>query len=409
MTNIRRRDIAILSAVVAAGGSILSASDTKAADSESAVTLGVLNDQSGPFSQSGGQGSVVMAQLAVEEFGATVLGKPVKVVAADHQNKPDIAVTIARQWFYTENIDVILDGASSAAALAIHEVARLANKPFLSSGPATTDITGKICSPMTIQFNYDTYMLANGAAKALVKTGNDTWFLLVADYAFGHSLERDLTRFVEAAGGKIIGSVRHPVNTSDFSSYILQAQSSKAKVIALATAGLDFVNAVKQAAEFGVTAGGQKLGGILVNTSEIDGLGLDVAQGLTTTESFYWDLNEQTRDLSKRFSARMGGRIPTAVQAGVYSAAHHYLKAVQASGTDDGTAVVAKMKELPLNDAYNKDILIRIDGRVLHDIFLFQVKTPAESRYKFDYYKILTKISGAEAFRPLAEGGCPMG
>ena len=392
----------------AIGSAVLGGQQVRAQRPENAVVVGVLNDQTGPFSRNGGPGSVIMAQLAIDEFGGSAFGKPIKLVSADHQNKPDIASSIARQWFDAEGVNVILDGASSAAALAISEAARKAGKPFLSSGAATTELTGRLCSPFTIQFNYDTYMLANGAAKALVKTGSDSWFLLIEDDAFGHALERDLRRFVAAAGGRVVGSVTHPLNTTDFASYILQAQSSQAKVIALANAGTDFVNAVKQAAEFGVAAAGQKLGGILVNTSEIDGLTLEVAQGLTSTESFYWDLDDKTRDLAKRYAARAGGKIPTAVQAGVYAGVLHYLRAAQAVGSTQGADVVAAMKSRPVNDAYNTEIVVRADGRVMHDVYVFEVKSPAESRYKFDYYKTILRLSGAEAYRPLSEGGCPL-
>jgi branched-chain amino acid transport system substrate-binding protein len=372
------------------------------------TVIGVLNDQTGPFSRNGGPGSTIMAQVAVEEFGNTLFGRPIRIVSADHQNKPDIASSLAREWFGARGVNVILDGASSAAALAISEVARNAGKPFLSSGAATTELTGKLCSPMTIQFNYDTYMLANGAAKGLVRSGNDSWFLLVEDDAFGHALERDVRRFVTAAGGTVVGAVSQPLNTQDFASAILQAQSSKAKVVALCNAGVDFVNAVKQASEFGVTAAGQKLGSILVNTSEITELTLPVAQGLTSTESFYWDTDQGTRDLAKRFAAKVPGTVPTAVQAGVYAAVLHFLKAAKEAGTTDGPAVVAEMKAMPLNDAYNHDVAVRSDGRVMHDVAVFEVKSPAESKYPFDYYKTLMKLSGAEAYRPLDEGGCPM-
>lgn len=390
----------------AAAAPLLAAKRARAQASE-AVVIGVLNDQSGAFSRNGGPGSVTMAQVAIDEFGQA-LGKPVRLVFADHQNKPDVASAIARQWFDTQGVSVILDGATSAASLAISEVARNAGKPFLSSGASTTEITGRLCSPMTVQFNYDTYMLANGAARALVKTGSDTWFLLIEDDAFGHALEKDMRRFVEAAGGKIVGSITHPLNTTDFASFLLQAQASRAKVIGLANAGADFVNAVKQAAEFNVTATGQKLGGILVNTSDIDGLTLEVAQGLTSTESFYWDTDDKTRELAKRFSARAGGKIPTAVQAGVYCGALHFLKAVQAAGTTQGGAVVAAMKAMPINDAYNSNVLMRADGRVMHDVSVYQVKAPSESKYRYDYYKTIMRLPGAEAFRPLAEGGCPL-
>lgn len=375
--------------------------------SDGTVKIGVLNDQTGPFADIGGKGSVVMARLAIEDFHGQVLGKPVELIFADHQNKADIASGIARRWIDAEQVDAIVDGASSSAALAINEITRNAKRIFMSSGAATTALTGASCSPTTIQFNYDTYMLANGTVKAMLKQGYNTWYLLTADYAFGHSLERDVTGFVQANGGKMLGSVRHPLNSSDFSSFLLQAQASHAKVIGLANAGTDMINSVKQAAEFGIT-GGQQFAGLLVEITDVHALGLKAAQGMMVTTSFYWDLNDETRALTKRFAAAMGSdRVPTAVQAGVYAGVRHYLRAIEAAGTDDALKVAQEMKKLPVDDAYNKNVRVREDGRVLHDVYLLQVKSPSESHYPFDYYNVVQTSPGSEVFKPLAEGGCP--
>jgi branched-chain amino acid transport system substrate-binding protein len=375
--------------------------------SDEIVKIGVLNDQTGPFSDIGGKGSVVMAQLAIEDFHGQVLGKPVELIFADHQNKADIAGVIARRWIDVEKVDAIVDGASSSAALAINEITRNAKRIFMSSGAATTELTGASCSPTTVQFTYDTYMLANGTVKAILKQGYNTWYMLTADYAFGHSLEKDVTRLVEANGGKMLGSVRHPLNTPDFSSFLLQAQASNAKVIGLANAGTDMINSVKQAAEFGIT-GRQRFAGLLVEITDVHALGLEAARGMLVTTSFYWDLNDETRVLTKRFAAAMGSnRVPTAVQAGVYAGVRHYLRAIEAAGTDDALKVAQEMKKLPVDDVYNKNVRVREDGRVLHDVYLMQVKSPSESHYPFDYYKVVQTSRGSEVFKPLAEGGCP--
>ncbi|MFG1345563.1 ABC transporter substrate-binding protein [Xanthobacter autotrophicus DSM 431] len=397
--------IAVQAALIGFGGSVRIAA---AQVSDDVVKIGVLNDQAGSVGDIGGKGSVVMAQLAIEDFGGQVLGKPVKLIFADHQNKADIASAIARRWVDVEQVDAIVDGASSSAALTINEVTRNARRVFMSSGAATTELTGASCSPTTVQFNYDTFMLANGTVKAMLNQGYDTWYLLTADYAFGYSLEADVSRLVRANGGKMLGSVRHPLNASDFSSFLLQAQASNAKAIGLADAGTDTINAVKQAAEFGVS-GRQRLAGLLVEITDVHALGLAAAQGMLVTTSFYWDLNEETRALTRRFAAAMGGdRVPTAVQAGVYAAVRHYLRAVQVAGTDDALKVVQQMKALPIDDPYNKGVQVREDGRVMHDVYLMQVKSPSESRYPFDYYKVVQKMRGEDVFRPLAEGGCPL-
>jgi branched-chain amino acid transport system substrate-binding protein len=376
--------------------------------SDDVVKLGVLNDQSGLYADITGQGSVIAARMAVEDFGGKVLGKPIEVIFADHQNKPDVGINVARQWIDTQAVDAMVDVPTSSVALAVQEVTREKNRMFLMSGPASSDLTGKACSETGIHWTYDTYALANGTGKALVKQGGDTWFFLTSDYAFGHALERDTAKFVTDGGGKVLGVVRHPLNTSDFSSFLLQAQASKAKVIGLANAGGDTINSIKQAAEFGVVAGGQRLAGLLVFITDVHALGLKASQGLVITTAFYWDLNDETRAFSKRFMEKHKGTVPTMIQAGVYGEVLHYLKAVQAAGTDEAKAVAKKMKEMPINDFMTKNGSIRQDGRVMRDMYLVQVKKPEESKAKFDYYKVLATIPGKEAFRPIAEGGCPL-
>ncbi len=372
------------------------------------VKIGVLNDMSGLYADLGGPGSVVAAQMAVEDFGAAGKGMKVEIVSADHQNKPDVGSSIARQWFDSDNVDAIADVPTSSVALAVNQVAREKGKVMLNSGAASSDLTGKACSPNTVHWTYDTWMLANGTGSAIVKTGGDSWFFLTADYAFGHALERDTEAVVKAGGGKVVGRVRHPLNTQDFSSFLLQAQASKAKIIGLANAGGDTINSIKQAAEFGITKGGQNLAGLLVFLTDVHGLGLQIAQGLIMTETFYWDLNDQTRAWTKRFVEKNGGKYPTMVHAGVYAATLHYLKAVEAGKTDDGTKVVAKMKELPTDDPLFGKGTIRADGRKIHPAYLFEVKKPAESKGPYDYYKLRTTIPADQAFRPLKDGDCPL-
>jgi len=371
------------------------------------IRIGILNDQSGPYADVGGKGSVTAAKLAVEEFGGKLLGKRIEVIAADHQNKPDIASAIARQWIDTESVDVIADGAGSSAGLAIQQVTRDSGRIFIISAPASSDFTGKACSPTGFHFTYDTYALANGTAKALVKQGGDTWFFITADYAFGHALERDTSAFVVAGGGKVLGSVKVPLNTNDFSSALLQAQVSKAKVIGLANAGTDTINAIKQSAEFGIVRGGQRLAGLLVFITDVQALGLQTAQGLVITNSFYWDLTDKTRAWTQRYMAQSDGRVPTMIHAGTYSGVLHYLRAAKAANSTDPKVIAAKMHEMPINDMYNDDVRIRPDGRVLHKMFLMQVKSPAESKVKYDDYKILAETPGDQAFRPMEEGHCP--
>jgi branched-chain amino acid transport system substrate-binding protein len=375
---------------------------------DTAVKLGVLNDRSGIYADLAGEGSVIAAQMAVEDFKAAEKGITVEIISADHQNKPDVASTIARQWYDQEGVDVILDVPTSSAALAVNDVTREKNKVFINSGAASSDLTGSKCSPNTVHWTYDTWALANGTGSAMVQTGGKKWFFLTADYAFGHALERDTTAVVEAAGGEVVGSVRHPFPGTDFSSFLLQAQSSGAEVIGLANAGGDTINSIKQAAEFGITQGGQALAGLLVFLTDVHALGLQTAQGLVLTESFYWDLNDQTREWSKRFAEKGDGDMPTMVQAGVYAGVLHYLKAVEATGGKDPTAIMAKMKEMPTDDPLFGKGSVRVDGRKIHDMYLFKVKAPDQSKGAWDYYELVSTIPADKAFRPLAEGGCEL-
>jgi branched-chain amino acid transport system substrate-binding protein len=396
------------SAMVAAALSAI-AGTAAAQISDGVVKIGVMNDMSGLYADIAGPGSVVAAKMAVEDFQKTSkAGLKVEIVSADHQNRPDVGSSIARQWYDTDKVDAIVDVPTSSVALAVNQITKDKGKAFLDSGAATSDLTGKACSPNTVHWTYDTWMLANGTGKAVVKTGGDTWFFLTSDYAFGHALERDTEAVVLKNGGKVLGKVRHPLNTQDFSSFLLQAQASKAKIIGLANAGGDTINSIKQAAEFGIVKGGQNLAGLLVFLTDIHALGLDTAQGLMVTTTFYWDLNDQTRAWSKRFMALHGGKAPTMVQAGVYSATLHYLKAIEAGKTDDGTKVVAKMKEMPTDDPLFGKGSIRADGRKLHNAYLVEVKKPSESKGPYDYYKIRATLPADEAFRPLADGGCPL-
>jgi len=373
------------------------------------IKIGVLNDQSGLYADLSGQGSVVAAKMAVEDFGGKVDGTPIEVVFADHQNKPDVGSNIARQWLDVDKVDVIVDVPHSATALAVNDVVKEKNKVFLVSGAASSDLTGKACSPNTVHWTYDTWSLANGTGKYTVKAGGDTWFFLTADYAFGAALERDTTAVIKANGGKVLGSVKHPLNTSDFSSFLLQAQSSKAKIIGLANAGGDTINSIKAASEFGIVKGGQKLAGLLVFINDVHALGLPTAQGLNLTESFYWDRDDKTRAWSKRFAERNKGHHPSMVQAGVYASVLHYLKAVQALKSDgDGKAVVAKMKALPSDDPLFGKGTIRKDGRKIHPMYLYEVKKPSESKKPWDYYRLIHEIPADEAFRPLSESECPL-
>lgn len=392
----------------AAALAFMLASAPASAGEKKPIRIAVVNDQNGIYSETGGLGSVVGARLAIEDFGGEIDGRKIELVVQDHQNKPDVAAAIVRKGIEVDGYDLIADGASSAAGIAMNEVAKATGTIFVVSGPAAPDFSGKGCSPTTFHFTYDTYALANGTAKALVRQGGDTWFFITADYAFGHAIQRDVTKFVEEAGGKVLGSVKYPTGSQDLSSYLLQAQASKAKVIGLANAGVDTINSVKQGKEFGIVQGGQNFAGLLVFISDVHAMGLDVAQGLILTTSFYWDLNDSTRKLSARFSAQMGGRKPTMVHAGVYSGVRHYLAAVKAAGTTDSATVARRMHETPVNDAYNTNVEIRPDGRVLHAMYLMKVKSPAESKGPYDYYTVLETIPGKDAFRPLAQSECPL-
>jgi branched-chain amino acid transport system substrate-binding protein len=389
-----------IAAIVAACGT---------AQAQTTVKIGVLSDMSSLYSDIGGQGSVAAAKLAIADFAAQNKDVKVELISADHQNKADVGSSVANQWYDVEKVDLIIDTPNSGVALAVSQIAATKNKIFIVSGAAASDLTGPKCNANTIHWTYDTWMLANGTGSALVKTGGDTWFFLTSDYAFGHALERDTMAAVEKAGGKVLGKVRHPINTNDFSSFLLQAQASKAKVIGLANAGGDTINSIKQGAEFGIVKGGQKFAGLLVFASDVNALGLATAQGLTLTETWYWDANEANRAFTKRWQVERPGKFPTMVQAGVYSGVLHYLKAVAAlKSAADGKAVVAKMKETPTDDALFGKGTIRADGRKIHDAYLFEVKAPSESKYPGDFYKLRATIPAAEAFRPLKDGGCPL-
>ncbi|MCA6126330.1 ABC transporter substrate-binding protein [Bradyrhizobium sp. WSM 1704] len=369
------------------------------------VRLGVLTDMSSLYADNGGQGSVVAAQMAVDDFKGKVLGRPIEIVAGDHQNKADIGSVVARRWLENENVEAILDVPNSAVALAVQGITRDKKKLFLATGAATSRLTGDECSPTGIHWTYDTYALSQGTTKAISRLGAKTWFFLSADYSLGLQLEADSRKVIDATGGKVVGAVKHSINTPDFSSFLLQAQASKADVIALADAGGDFINAVKQAGEFGVTRR-QKLAGLIVFIADIHSLGLQSAQGLMLSSAFYWDLNDETRAWSKRFIERTK-KVPTMIHAGTYGAVMHYLKAVEAAGTLDGPTVAARMRELPVNDFMTRNGRIRQDGRLVRDMYLFRVKSPAESKYQFDYYELLATIPGEEAFKPMEDGGCP--
>jgi branched-chain amino acid transport system substrate-binding protein len=368
----------------------------------------VLTDQSGPYADLTGEGSVTAVRMAVEDFGEVAPGVRVEVVSADHQNKPDVGAEIARRWLDAEGVDAVADLPTSSVALAVVDIARARDKAVLVSSGGTARLTGDACSPVTMHWAYDTWALAHGTGKAVVEAGGRSWFFLTADYVFGHDLEATTAEVVKANGGAVLGAVRHPLGTPDFSSFLQQAKASGAQVIGLANAGGDTINAIKQAREFGLVAGGQRLAALLIAVTDVHALGLETAQGLRFVEPFYWDLNEGTRAFGRRFAARMGGRMPTQEQAGVYGVVLHYLKAVRASGTDAGAAVVARMKELPTDDPLFGKGVIRADGRKLHPMYLFEVKSPAESKYPWDYYKLVRTIPAEEAFRPLDQGGCPL-
>jgi branched-chain amino acid transport system substrate-binding protein len=373
------------------------------------VKIGVLTDMSSLYADDNGAGSVAAVQMAVHDFDPAAHNMKVDIVSADHQNKPDIGSNIARQWFDVDHVDAIVDVPNSGVALAVSEVAREKNKVLLVSGAAISDLTGPKCSPNTVHWTYDTWMLAHSTAGALAKSGGDTWYFLTADYAFGHALERDATNVVQDSGGKVLGSVSHPLNTQDFSSFLLQAQASKAKIIGLANAGGDTINAIKQGSEFGLAAGGQHFAALLFYIGDVEALGLKVAQGLVLTETFYWDMNDSTRAWSKRWQAERPGKFPNMNQAGDYAAVLHYLKAVAAlKSTADGKSEIAKMKEIPTDDPVFGKGVVRADGRKIHPAYLFEVKSPEESKYPGDDYKLRATIPAGEAFRPLKDDNCPM-
>lgn len=391
-----RRTLLLLAALLASA----------AAPAAAQVKIGVLSDMNSLYADITGKGTGVAARMAAEDFGP-VLGKPVEIVTADHQNKADVAVNIARNWYDNDGVDMITDGGSSAVALAVEEVSRQKQKLVLFNGPASSDITGKNCSAYAAHWNYDTYALSHVTGSAVVKSGGKSWFFIGADYAFGHALERDTAEVVESEGGKVLGAVYAPINTSDFSSFLLQAQASKADIVGLANAGGDTTNSIKQGSEYGITRGGQKFAALLMFITDVNALGLKAAQGLQFTTAFYWDQNAETRAFSERFIKEVG-HMPTMVQAGVYSATLHYLKAVKALGNKDSLAVMAKMREMPINDFMTHNGRLRIDGRVVRDMYLVEVKKPEDSKKPWDYLKIVNTVPGDKAYRPLEAGGCPL-
>jgi branched-chain amino acid transport system substrate-binding protein len=398
----RRILIGSLAAVPLARPAIIRAQSTS-----KPVRIGLLSDMGGPYRDVGGPGNKVATELAIQDFGGSVLDRPIEVLQADDQNKPDVSAALAREWVDSLGVDALADGAASSSGLAVQQITREKRRIYLITGPATSDMTGKQCSPYGIHFSYDTYALAHGTGGALTRAGGDSWFFITADYAFGYALERDSMAAVKAAGGKVLGSIRAPLGTADFSSYLVQAQASGAKVIGLANAGTDAQNCIKQAAEFGLTKSGARLATLLIQISDVVALGQSVCAGLAYTDSFYWDMTDKTRAWSKRWSEKMG-RVPGVLHAGSYAAALHWLKAVQAVGSTDADAVAAKMKELPVNDFYNTDVKIREDGRVMHVMYLWQVKPPSEARYANDFCTRLATIQPADAWRPLDQGGCPL-
>lgn len=400
--------------IAAAGAAVLaltnpSLAQTQARVSDDAVKIGLILDMSGVYADISGKGSATAAQLAIDDFGGTVLGKKITLQVADHQNKADVAAARARQWFDEERVDAIHDVTGSAASLAVLQVAKDKNRIAVFNGPATERFTGDLCTPVTMHWTYDSYALANTVARALVNSGKKDWFFLTVDYSGGYDLEKNAAAAVQRGNGKVVGSVRHPLNASDFSSFLLQAQSSKASVIGLANAGGDTVNAIRTARQFGIGTGNspQTMAATLLFINDVHGLGLDAAQGMMLAEAFYWDMNAETRAFSKRYFERMK-RMPNMSQAGVYSSVMHYLKAVKAAGTDETAAVVRKMRELPVNDFLAKNGRVREDGRMVHDMYLFQVKSPKESSQPWDYYKHVGTVKGDEAFRPIAESACPL-
>ncbi|MEN5276796.1 ABC transporter substrate-binding protein [Brucella sp. TWI432] len=375
--------------------------------SDGKVKIGILNDQSGVYADFGGKWSYEAAKMAAEDFGGTVLDAPIEIITADHQNKPDVAANIARQWYDTEQVDAIMELTSSSVGLAVQALSKDKKKITINTGAATSELTGKQCTPYGFHWAYDTHALAVGTGGSLVEQGGDTWYFLTADYAFGYSLEEQTSKFVESKGGKVLGSVRHPLSSTDYSSFLLQAQASGAKVVGLANAGLDTSNAIKQAAEFGIVAGGQRLAALLFTLAEVHGLGLDAAQGLTLTEGFYWDRDDESREFSKRFFERTG-RMPNMIQAGTYSAVLQYLKAIKEAGTDETEAVAKKLHEMPVNDVFARNGKVGPNGRMIYDMYLMEVKKPDESKAPWDYYKVLATIPGDQAYMKPEESGCPL-
>lgn len=399
----------LATAAAAAIWIVASSSSGFAQFSDDVVKIGVLDDMSGPYADIQGPGDVVAVKMAVEDFGGKVNGKPIEVVSADVQLKADVGGAIARRWYDVEKVDAILGLGTSAVALAVQGIAQEKNKVSIATSVGSTALTGKACSPNGIHWVYDTYALAKGTATATMKQGGgDSWFFITADYAFGQSLESDTAAIVKQNNGKVVGSVRAPVNSPDFSSFLLQAQSSKAQVIGLANAGADTINTIKNASDFGIVAGGQKLAGLLVLITDIHSIGLKDAQGLLFTEAYYWDQNDETRAFAKRFAERHGGKPPTMFQAGIYSAAMHYLKGVKAAGTDEAKPVIAEMKKIPVNDFMTKNGSIREDGRMMRDMYLLQAKKPSESKSEWDLMKVVATIPADQAFRPLSESECPL-
>lgn len=377
--------------------------------SDDVVKIGVLTDMSGLYADNVGAGAVLAARMAMEDFGGKVAGKSIEIIYADHQNKADIGSAIANRWYDVEKVDAITEVVSSAVALSVQQISKDKNRVFLATGPGTPDLTGKACSPVGVHWAYDNYALGNVVAGAVVRRGLKSWFFLTADYSFGHALEEQAARVVKANGGEVKGNARHPLGTADLSSFLLRAQSSGSQVIGLANAGSDMINSLKQAREFGITAGGQSMAALLVNLPDTHAMGLDVGQDLIIADSFYWDMDDSTRTWSKRFMERFNGKAPGSLQAAVYGAVTHYLKSIDAAKTDEAKAVSAKMREMPINDFYTKDGKIRSDGRVIRNMYLLQIKKPAESKYPWDYYKVLATVPGDQAFRPQAEGGCSIG
>jgi len=376
--------------------------------SDDVVRVGVLTDLSGPYADFAGPGSVVAARLAAEDHGGRVLGKPIEVVGGDHQNKPDVGGALARRWIDTERVDMIIDMPNSAVALTVQQIGRERNRIIINTSAASTELTGKQCSPVGFHWVSDSYALSHGTTRAVMQQGGTSWYYLTVDYEGGYALERASEAVVNAQGGRVLGRARHPLNTPDFSSFLLQAQASRAQVVALANAGTDTVNAIKQAAEFGLTRRGQRLIGMFVNITDVKALGLAAAQGVVTTEAWYWDRDDESRAFARRFAEQHRGAMPTQYQAGIYSAVRHYLKAIEAAGTDEAMAVAAKMRELPVNDMFTRNGRVREDGRHVHDLYLVEVKKPEESQGGWDLYRILATIPAEQGFRPLSEGGCPL-